>query len=230
MVTASPEKEEKPPRRQGTVSNCRLPFLAPSASRRLNPLSRSGSRGVTLVETLIVVAIIALLASVAFFGLSAITKSRLRRSGTMIASAVRIAYAHANATSNVVRLEFDLDERTVSLEESSQPFLVKKNDQTGGAAAATALEKSAIEASDQILKGPVVPRAMFRPTKSFGFDPDKGRKGKDLGQGVRFLQIETGHDDLPVNSHRAYLYFWPGGQTERAAIQLTDGTGTDSSD
>ena len=31
------------------------------------------------------------------------------------------------------------------------------------------------------------------------------------------------HDDQAIKGDRAYLYFWPGGQTERAAIQLRIG-------
>ena len=31
------------------------------------------------------------------------------------------------------------------------------------------------------------------------------------------------HQEAPLEEDRAYLYFWPGGQTERAAIQLVLG-------
>jgi general secretion pathway protein H len=33
--------------------------------------------------------------------------------------------------------------------------------------------------------------------------------------------VETAHSPDGQTAGRAYLYFWPGGQTERAAIQLT---------
>jgi general secretion pathway protein H len=32
--------------------------------------------------------------------------------------------------------------------------------------------------------------------------------------------VETEHDEEPVTEGRAYVYFWPGGLTERAAIRL----------
>jgi general secretion pathway protein H len=35
--------------------------------------------------------------------------------------------------------------------------------------------------------------------------------------------VQTTHDDSPRTSGRAYLYFWPGGRTEPAAIQLRIG-------
>ena len=32
--------------------------------------------------------------------------------------------------------------------------------------------------------------------------------------------MHTDHDEDPVTSGRAYLYFWPGGVTERGHVQL----------
>ena len=34
------------------------------------------------------------------------------------------------------------------------------------------------------------------------------------------MQVETEHDEEPVTSGRAYVYFWPGGIAERAHVQL----------
>jgi len=56
-------------------------------------------------------------------------------------------------------------------------------------------------------------------------EPGKGHK--PLERGIRFRQVQTAHDHEPRKEGRAYLYFWPGGQTERAAIQLKIGEGDD---
>jgi general secretion pathway protein H len=182
-----------------------------------------GSAGITLVEVLITLAVIALLGGVAFLGIGVIESARLKRSAIMVAGAVRIAYAHANATGNTVRLVFDFEGRTVSLEESTSKLMLSKHgDRTGGAAAVTEAERAAQEEAESLLKGPAPPRPQFTPTKAFGFDPDEGKTGKELETGIRFLQVETGHQEDP-ETERAYLYFWPGGQTERAAIQLVRG-------
>jgi general secretion pathway protein H len=37
---------------------------------------------------------------------------------------------------------------------------------------------------------------------------------------VQVASVETEHDEEPVTEGRAYVYFWPGGITERAAIRL----------
>jgi len=44
--------------------------------------------------------------------------------------------------------------------------------------------------------------------------------GRELGKGIVFRQIQTEHDVKPRTEGRAYLYFWPGGATEWASVQL----------
>jgi general secretion pathway protein H len=178
------------------------------------------ARGLTLVEVLITVAIIGMVMGLTMLGGSVADSSRLRRSAVLVSAAIRVAYGHATAISKPVRLVFDLDERFLILEEATGDLALTRNEKTGGAAAATEAERQAIEEAEQILKGPRPPRPTFKPTKAFGFDPDKDRGGKELEKNIRFLQVETGHQDEPVREGRAYLYFWPGGQTEQAAVQL----------
>lgn len=181
---------------------------------------RGRERGVTLVEVLMAVGLIVVVTGMAMMGGSVADGARLKHSAVMIASAVRIAYGHANATSKTVRLVFDMDQSTVSIEEAAGDLKVARNDLTGGAAAATEAEKKATEEADQILKGPRTARPAFQKVKTMGWDPDKDKSGRELEKNIRILQIETGHQDLPQKTGRAYLYFWPGGQTERAAIQI----------
>jgi general secretion pathway protein H len=185
------------------------------------PNQKSRSRGVTLVEVLISIALVALVTGMAMMGGSVADSARLKHSAVTIAGAVRIAYGQANATSKVVRVVFDMDAHTISLEQASADLKLTRNDVTGGAAAATEAEKKANEESEQILKGPRPSRPMFEKVKAVGWDPDKDKAGRELDRNIQILQVETGHTDLPQNKGRAYLYFWPGGQTERAAIQLT---------
>ena len=182
---------------------------------------KSRQRGVTLVEVLICIALVALVTGMAMMGGSVADSARLKHSAVMISGAVRIAYGHANASSKVVRLVFDMDAHSVSIEEAASDLKLTRNDVTGGAAAATEAEKKANAESEQILKGPRPARPMFEKVKAMGWDPDKDKSGRELEKNIQILQVETSHTDLPQNSGRAYLYFWPGGQTEHAAIQLT---------
>jgi general secretion pathway protein H len=185
---------------------------------------------VSLIEVLVAVALVALLAGGAMLGTGVLAGARLKRSASMIAGAVRIAYAHANAKSRPVRLVFDFEERMLLLEESTGVLYVKKNDKTGGAAAATEAERAALEEAESILKGPRAPRPEFQPTKAFGWSLEGEKPGKEIERGIRFRQVETAHQDEPINAGRAYLYFWPGGQTERAAIQLVMSDASEADD
>lgn len=180
-------------------------------------------RGLSLVEVLITLAIMTLVTGTAVMGLGQLRKARLRQSAVMVASAVRVAYGHANAIGKPVRLVFDFEQRMVTLEEGSGRLSVDKKEKSGGAAAATDIEKQVEEEAEKIVKGPRAPKASFTPTKAFGFEPGGGKPGKELSDGVRFLSIDTSHQEAPEEETRAYLYFWPGGQTERAAIELVLG-------
>ena len=184
-------------------------------------MKRRAQRGITLIEVLVSLAIVGLIAGIGILGVGAQQSARLRGGAVLVAGAVRTAYSHASGVSKPLRLVFDLSERQVTLEESSSTLTVSKNDRTGGAAAATDAERAAVEEAESILKGPRPARPSFTPTKAFGFSPDEGKSGKGLPFGVRFVQIETAHEEEPATEERAYLYFWPGGQTERAAIVLT---------
>lgn len=189
-------------------------------------------RGMTLVEVLIVLALIALVMSAVIIGSGQLASSRLRHSSTMITGAIRVAYARATATSKTVRLVMDFEENQIWLEEGDQPHLVQSKDVTGtgGAEAATAAEKEAIEESGRIVKGPTAPRTRFKEIDPMGLASSVPGKGKKpLERGIKFRQVQAAHDDEPRKEGRAYLYFWPGGQTERAAIQLKMGDSDDES-
>ncbi|HSN99951.1 MAG TPA: type II secretion system protein, partial [Candidatus Nanopelagicales bacterium] len=147
-------------------------------------MRRRHARAVTLVEVLIAVALVAIVSAGAMMGMGAIQGARLKRSASMIAGAVRIAYAHANAKSKPVRLVFDFEERMLILEEGTGVMSLKKNDASGGAAAATEAERLAQEEADSILKGPRAPRPSFQPTKAFGWNTESERPGKVLEKGV----------------------------------------------
>jgi len=179
---------------------------------------RDGQRGLTLIELLVTIALIGIVTTGIVVGSGAVVNSRMRGAASMITGAVRFAYTRASAVSRPNRLAFDLDNGTVSLEETNDTVLVQK-EATGGAEGTTAEEKAAIDYAARIIKGPQAPRARFSPVKALGFDADTSG-GRSIGSGVKFRKIETGHSPEGQTSGKAYLYFWPGGQTERASIQL----------
>jgi general secretion pathway protein H len=174
----------------------------------------------TLIELLVTITLIAIVTTAVLFGSGAIVNSRMRGAASMIAGAVRIAYTRASATSRTNRLVLDLDKSTVSLEETNDTVLVAKGDEKGASDGTSPEERAAIESASRIIKGPQIPPARFSAVKALGFNDPDTTGGRKLGKGVKFRKIETGHSPDGQTSGQAYLYFWPGGQTERASIQL----------
>jgi general secretion pathway protein H len=188
---------------------------------RLRPCTNT--RGVTLVEVLVVVALIAILAGGAVFGSGMLSSSRLRAGSTLIASSVRLGLSRANNSGHATRLVLDLDGDRVLLEEATGSRMLREKDApAAGAEAATQAEQAAKAESDRILEGPHAPRAAFKPVTQFAETPE----GRELGKGVDLYAVQSEHDDDPVTSGVAYVYFWPGGATERAHVQLKR-TGSD---
>jgi general secretion pathway protein H len=182
----------------------------------------------TLVEIMIVMVLIALLSGTILFGSGMFSSSRERGAATLILAGVRLGMTRANSSGHPTRLVFDLDTDRVILEESTATVMLREKEDkvsTGaGADPATAAEKKARTEAERILEGPKAPRPRFKLLKQGGFS-NSDEKGRELGKGVEFRQVQTDHDGEPRTEGRAYLYFWPGGTTERASIQLrrTDG-------
>jgi general secretion pathway protein H len=182
-----------------------------------------GARGFTLIEILLVVGLMAIMSAVIVSGSGALSGTRMRSAGALIMSSVRMAMTRANSIGRPVRLVFDLEGGRLMMEETHGRMLRVQNHEEGakaGAQAATEVEQEAAEYAKEIIQGPRAPLAAFSPVASFG-DGEDAAGGRELGKDIRFLQVQTEHDTEPRVDGRAYLYFWPGGGTERAAIQIT---------
>ena len=174
-------------------------------------------RGTTLIETLVSLAIIAVISGIAVISVGAQSSARLKRAAAQVAGSVRIAYAHAISTSQDVRLVYDFDTRAIALEESPQHHLIQRG-VAGGASPATQLEQQVEADAAKVQAGPKAPKAEFSAVKGkvFGFSDDT----RNLPNGIGFWAVQTAHQDKPIGDGRAYLYFSPSGQTENAAIQV----------
>lgn len=189
---------------------------------------RGRVRGLTLVEVLIVVALIGVLAGTVMLGPGLLRSSHVRAAATLMVSAVRLGTTRANATGKPARLVIDIDERRVLIEEASgSSFLREAGEVAAGADPASDAEKAARSESERILEGPRAPRASFLPLRELT-DSEDPTKGRPLGSGVQVVAVQTERDEEPITSGRAYIYFWPGGLTERSTIQLQRTDGADS--
>lgn len=183
-------------------------------------------RGMTLIEIIIVVALMGLLMGTLVLGSGALIGANRRASATLIVSAVRKGLAHANTTGKPVRLRMDLEAERVILEESSSRSVLRMTDEQEEKAAEEAEEQDAGEAlladaeamAESILSGAPASGSAFTPIEALGQDGET--PGRELSGGIRFVRVQTEHDEEPVEDGEAFLHFWPGGQTERAVIQI----------
>ena len=182
--------------------------------------------GFTLIEVILVVAIIAVVITGATFGLGAITRTRLRSSAFKVASAARFAYSRSLTQGTTTRLHFDFEKDTMAVEEADTPVTLATEAQ---------LESDAGQAVDPWdlararLEKPLSP---VRPTSPF--QPITNQRGKVLerytaqpvGDAISILALITPHETDKRTDGEGSVYFFPGGLTEHAVIQLSDSSDT----
>jgi general secretion pathway protein H len=183
---------------------------------------RRRQRGLTLIEVLIAIALIALLTGSLLFGRGMLAGSRMKAAATLIVSGVRYGLTRANSTGRPARLVFDFDKKQLSIEEASTSLMLRETgkDPSAGATPASSAEAKARAEAERIVEGPRPARPTFAKLSGVSGTIEELAAGRALGDGVELVQVRTEHDEDYVREGRAYVYFWPGGTTERAVIHL----------
>src|SRR5690606_14499791 len=115
---------------------------------------------------------------------------------------VRKGMAHANTTGKPTRLRFDFEGKRVILEEASSRVMLRKSDEQEELDAEEAEEAGdnlladAEAMAEAVLSGGGSAGPGFSPIDALGQDGDS--PGRDLGSGIRFLRVQTEHDERPV--------------------------------
>ena len=178
-----------------------------------------GHAGMTLIEIMVVIAIMGLMVSGATLGMNALPRTRLRTSAVRIASTFRFAYVHALTTGRTTRVSFPMGGRDITLEDTDDAHTLDINDpyHAGGAAD---IEADAIrQARIMTDLRPRTPRASFQRV------PDRVFHARQLETGVSITRLYSQHDVEPREEGTGHIYFFPGGQTERAVVHLRNSRG-----
>ncbi|MDP3276268.1 MAG: hypothetical protein Q8Q09_13795 [Deltaproteobacteria bacterium] len=181
---------------------------------------RGGARvGMTLIEIMIVIGIMAMLAGGGMFGIAALPRARLRTSAMRVASTFRFAYVHALTTGKTTRVAFTLGGSRLSIEQTEDAMQLDPRDpmRAGGAAD---IEAAAVQQGEALVSlRPRSPRAEFEAVSGARFRP------RDLDEGITLVRLYSEHDEEPREEGPGRVYFFTGGRAERAVIHLRNNRG-----
>ncbi len=194
--------------------------------------ARLSRGGFTLIELLVVITLFAIVVSGASMGFGALTRTRLRSSAVKIVAASRYSYNRAATQGSTVRIRFDLDDHTMSIEEAHGGVMLARNDdETRERLEEEGEDAAAVDpwaAAEERLHDPIQPsfgRSPFGPITGTDGAPNERFSSQPLGDGVQIVQIVTPHEVEPRDSGQVSLYFFPNGMTEHAVVQLMDASG-----
>lgn len=190
--------------------------------------ARRRREGMTLIEMMIVVVLIALAATGVTYSLGALTRTHLRSACMRVAAGARYAYNRAISQGTTVRLTFDLGASTMGFEEAHGSITLARTTDSRR----EDIERDAEEGVDSAAVDPwEAARARLEDTlrPSFGASPFSALEGRryeaaELADGVRITRLWTPHEAEPREEGTGHIYFFPNGQTENAVLWVSDGS------
>ena len=181
-------------------------------------------RGFSLVEILIVIVILALAVGGITMGLGALGRSKLRSSCVRITAATRFAYHRAVTQGKTVRIVLDFDANAMSFEEAHGRVTLRdpsgdwtEEDEVGEDGADDPWARAQANLEGAI--GAAMGRSAFGAIRDEDGEPMERYAARPF-DGAQLSRLFTPHEVEPREDGKGYIYFFPGGQTEHAVVQL----------
>jgi general secretion pathway protein H len=179
----------------------------------------------TLVEVGIALAIAAGLVAIAVPAISSVARVQLRQRTGQLAGGVRALYGASAISGRSCRLVFDLDKSAywsecaqgaVRLDREGERAREGTREQTREEELQAEIARRGDSLSDE-------ERARSELAKKSAFTETPDIPRTELGGSVRFADVWVAHQPERYVAGKAFLYFWPSGLTESAAIRLSQG-------
>jgi general secretion pathway protein H len=166
---------------------------------------KSKNQGFSLIEMLVVVAIIAMITGVSLPTVSSYFQLSLNSATRDLATVIKESYNAAVISGRVYRLAYDLKQNQYWVEAGPPDALLETKE-----------TKEKEERKKRLFKDETEKQSPFSMDKTIT------RKKMSLPRGVTYEDIITQQSPEPLTSGIAYTHFFPHGLTEQSIIHLTD--------
>jgi general secretion pathway protein H len=213
----------------------------------LSGRGRLRARGFTLIEVIVVIAVVGLIMGLGIKGFRSLNRSDLRAASTHLAGTIRFLFDRASTTGKTHRLVLDLEQGRYWAEASDDKFYIPRDTESPEAAARREELEAQQEKDDEEKRANQEKEAADRSDSNTGdtsfdmaklevgeFKPKRARfaafkelvyKPETLKKSLVLRSVYTPRVTDPVTAGRAYIYFFPLGQTEPAIVTLSDQQG-----
>lgn len=182
--------------------------------------SRKAQFGFTLLELLMVIAIIGGLTGIAVSTFSQISNTKIRVASNKLSAALRHSFGYAVSHGRYVRMVLDLEGERYWVESSDQPIFLAstKREENIDPNELTEEEKEAIEEAKEEGR-PVKQRPRFAT--------DSVISEVKLDKGLNLRSVFTANQEEVFSTGKAYIHFFPNGFAEPAMVVIGQGESID---
>ena len=179
----------------------------------------------TLLEVGIALAIAAGIVALIVPAIGNVARVQLRQKSGQLAGGIRSLYGAAAVSGHTCRLVLDLDSAAYWSEcaQGSVRLSGEGERSRGGAREATREEELLATAAQRGDSVSEEDRTRLELARKSAFTATNDIPKTALGSSVRFADVWVSHQPERYLSGKAFLYFWPSGLTETAAIHLKQG-------
>lgn len=178
---------------------------------------RPAERGFTLVELMIAVAVVALLAAAVVPAVSSLSGADARKAAGELSGSLRYLFDTAALRHATCRMVLDLDARTFGAECAPRLVGVAR----GSGPAAEPLDEEELERRFPDEEDPA--RRRLLASSRFGAFKDQLLRKRELPGSTAIREVRVEGRNEPITEGQAYVHFFPGGQAERAYVEIADG-------
>jgi len=179
---------------------------------------RKGEAGFTILELMVVSALIVLVMGTAVYGLRDVGAAHVRADAFRMAATIRYLYEKAVTEGVSYRLSIDIDQRRIEAE--------RLDDEKGCSAGLTLTEgantrfKDLARKAEEARKKKAEEEGVAAPKASYGSFSDFVIKPRDLSKSVSVREVATLAVPKPKNEGKAFIHVFPHGVIERAVVIL----------